>query len=78
MHAAAWVLAGGGLIRLTLARLPNYSIKLLDPTDSGVISMVDFYDTFQRKQKPPTRRRREDTPTIAMQVLVVGSVGGLV
>ena len=43
------------------------SITLLDPTDSGVITMVDFYDTFQRKKKEPARRQRGGTPALLLQ-----------
>ena len=43
------------------------SIRLLDPSDSGVITMVDFYDTFQKKTKEPARRRRRDASALQLQ-----------
>jgi len=35
------------------------TIAVLDPDSSGVITIVDFYDTLQRKTKAPPRRKRE-------------------
>ena len=35
-----------------------HSIALLDPEDTGVIAVVDFYGVFQKRQKKPRRRAR--------------------
>ena len=37
------------------------TIALLDPTSSGVITIVDFYDALQKKLKAPLRRSRDIT-----------------
>jgi hypothetical protein len=39
------------------------TIALMDPTNSGVITIVDFYDTLQKKKKAPFRRSRDKTRT---------------
>jgi hypothetical protein len=51
--------------KFTQAQNGNYpenvidsSIALMDPTNSGVIRITEFFNTFQKKKERPTRRSR--------------------